>query len=564
MKKDLTKIFDFFISIAALLAFALLLVENTAFLGPYRQIAGAVNLAIGLVFVSDVLMRFFSSTDRKLYFLHNWFYLIVFIPFFQLAWGIENTPFFVIVRQAVILAMFLSRVRKSAKLIHLLSLKPAQLAIATFAFAILAGTILLMLPSATRAGVRTPMTDALFTATSAVCVTGLAVRDTGVYFSVFGQTVILGLIQVGGLGIMTFSVSLALLLRKRMDMKHEAIMSDVLDQASLAHVKNLILYIFKMTLFIELLGALFLFIAWLGKTGGVLKTAYYAVFHAVSAFCNAGFSTFSDNLICFKDDITTNITVCMLIITGGAGFMVIKDIQETIGSWADPAQRKKGRFKLQTKVVVLTSFLLIALGAAAIYWFEKDGSFAGFSLKGKLLASVFQSVTSRTAGFNSCDIGKLSAASIFMIIVLMFIGGSPGSTAGGVKTTTFSVLWAAIVTELRGREKVEVFKRTIPDETVKKAAIMFFMSCVIVGVFAVMMMFIEKKVFADIMFETVSAFGTVGLSTGITPMLSNTGKILITMLMFIGRLGPLTIGFAFLKLHKPARYEYAAESVGIG
>jgi trk system potassium uptake protein len=467
-------------------------------------------------------------------------------------------------KQAISIFKLLSRVKRSTKLGNLFGFKPAQLMLATFAFAIGLGTALLMLPAATKAGVRTSLIDALFTATSATCVTGLTVKDTATYFSFFGQTVILALIQIGGLGIMTFSVSLALILGKRMNMKQEAIMTDVLDQSSLADVKNLILYIFKMTVIFEFLGAALLFLAWVGKTGGVVKTIYYSVFHSVSAFCNAGFSTFSDNLAGFRDDLSTNAVISGLIIAGGLGFMVIKDLQENFSNRFSFAVKRKSQLKVQSKIVLWTSLALVLLGGLAFFFLEKDALFAGLSIKSKILASFFQSVTSRTAGFNSCDIAGLSSASILVMTILMFIGGSPGSTAGGIKTTTFSVLWATLASEFKAKENVEIFKRTIPVEVVKKAVIIFFSSFLLVVGVTAALLFLEKKLFADTLFETVSAFGTVGLSMGLTSTLSFNGKLIIAALMFIGRLGPLTVGYALLK-HRPSpKYEYASENVAIG
>ncbi len=556
--------FDYFVGFVAFFAFALLLLENSAYLKPYSYIIGEINLIIGLIFILDILLRFFSSSNKKKYLWHNCFDLIVFIPFIQLIRGIDNTPFFVIIRQAVIIVMLLSRIRKTTKLINLLGLKPAQMMIATFGMAIGIGTVLLMLPAATMTGIKTSLIDALFTATSATCVTGLTVVDTGTYFSVFGQMVILALIQVGGLGIMTFSVSLALILGKRMNMKQEAMMTGVLEQSALSQVKNLVMYIFKMTFIFELFGAILLFLAWVGKTGGVFKTLYHAVFHSVSAFCNAGFSTFTDNLTGFRDDISTNAVICVLIIIGGLGFMVIRDLQENFRNRLTFSIKRKLQLKVQTKIVLWTSAILIILGAAVFYFLEKNALFSGLSSKSRILASLFQSVTARTAGFNSCDIGRLSLASLLVTMGLMFIGGSPGSTAGGVKTTTFSILWASLAGEFKSKKTVEMFKRTIPEDVIRKAGIMFFSSVILVFLVLAGLLFTEKKIFADTLFETISAFGTVGLSTGLTTALSLKGKLLIAVLMFIGRLGPLTVGYAFLKLRPGPKYEYAAESVAVG
>lgn len=556
--------YDLFIGFTALLGFLILLVENSVFCKPYALVVGEINLAISLIFVCDILLRYFLTRDRRNYFFRHWLDLIVFIPFIQLVVGIGNTPFFVIVRQLVVITILLSRIRKSSKLIELLRLKPAQMMIATFAFAIGVGTILLMLPVAARSGARTSLTDALFTATSATCVTGLTVRDTGAYFSLFGQTVILGLIQIGGLGIMTFSVSLALIMGKRMDMKQAAVMSDILDQSSLAQVRHTVMYIVKMALFCEAVGAAVLFTSWVGRTGGVIQTAYAAVFHSVSAFCNAGFSTFAGNLVRFSEDAATNIAVCALIIVGGLGFTAIRDVHENLKRFFDPATRRRVKLKVHTKLVLWMSAALIAGGALVLYMLEKDAAFAGMSQSGKVLASVFQSVSARTAGFNTCHIAGLSGASLLVLMVLMFIGGSPGSTAGGIKTTTAGVLLSTIVSEFKGKENTELFKRTIPVGIIKKALIIFAASSILVVAAGAVLLYFERADFVRVMFETVSAFGTAGLSADITWGLSDRGKWLVTCLMFIGRLGPLTVGYAFLRRRVQPRYEYARESVAIG
>lgn len=556
--------YDYFIGFTALFAFILLLIENSAYIKPYALFVGEANLAISLIFVLDISSRFLASKDKKRYFAKNWSDLIVLIPFIQLVRGIENTPFFVIIRQVVIIAMLVSRLRRSSKLIDLLSLKPAQMMIATFAFAIGVGTVLLMLPVAAVSGARTCLTDALFTATSATCVTGLAVKDTGSYFSVFGQTVILALIQIGGLGIMTFSVSLALLMGKRINMKQEAMMSDILDESSLVRVKSMVSYIFKMTLIFESAGAVLLFVTWLGRTGSVLNTFYAAVFHSVSAFCNAGFSTFSGSLTGFREDAATNFVICALIIAGGLGFTVIKDLHGYFRPSPGSSRKRGNKLKVHTKTVILMSCALIVLGALTFYFLEKDALFANMGFKGKVLSSIFQSVTARTAGFNTCSISGLSGASVLMMMILMFIGGSPGSTAGGVKTTTVSVLLSTIISEFRGKSNAEMFKSTVPFDVIKKAMIIFSVSGILVVVFGVLLLVTERKSLPSVMFETVSAFGTVGLSADLTETLSRKGKILVTVLMFIGRLGPLTVGYAFLKRHAHPKYEYASESVAIG
>ncbi len=529
------------------------------------HIIRTINLGILGVFIFDVLLRLFLSKSKTDHIKHNFIDFLVFVPLLQFVYNLQHTTSYVIAWQIVIIAMLVSRIRKVTKLIELLSLKPAHLMIASFAFTICVGAVLLMLPIATKTGAKIPFIDAFFTATSATCVTGLIVKDTASYFSRFGQMVILGLIQIGGLGIMTFSVSLSLILRKRIQMRQQVVMKDVLNQDTMSNIKDLVLFVIKMALIFELIGAVLLFFAWKGRFfSNIFTTAYHSLFHSISAFCNAGFSTFSDSLMQFSADISTNLIICFLIISGGLGFMVIKDLLDHLKNLFKRRGKKVLRLRIQTKVVLGMSLFLIIFGAVAIYAMEQGRSLSSLSSEGKMLIPFFQSVTTRTAGFNTCDISRLSVSTLFCMIIFMFIGGSPGSTAGGVKTTTISVLWFTIKSGLRQKENVESFKCTIPYEIIQKSVTVLAYSLFIIVMFALVLMHIEQKGFLDVLFETVSAFGTVGLSTGITPQLSAEGKLLISLLMFIGRLGPLTIAYAFIRDKKPARYKYAEESVMIG
>ncbi|MFA5100132.1 MAG: TrkH family potassium uptake protein [Candidatus Omnitrophota bacterium] len=558
------KKYDYFIGSVAILALILLLAELSSFFNAFLPFIKTLNLCCLLIFISDVLFRFAFFKDKLEYLRRNWFDFIILIPLVQFIRGFDHTPFFVISWQIVIISTLVSRLRKLNKFIELLSLKPAHLMVGSFAAAIIAGAVLLMLPASSQAGARTTFVDAFFTATSATCVTGLAVVDTGSHFSLFGQTVILFLIQIGGLGIMTFSVSVAMLLKKQVGAQKEIAMQDILDQDTLGSVKNLVLFLVKMTVALELMGALFLFASWIGQFHSIPKTAYYALFHSVSAFCNAGFSPFSDSLMSMRSDISTNVIICFLIISGGIGFTVIRDVTDNFRNKFVLRHEKLMRFKMQTKVVFAITALLILLGGCAFYFLEAQGSFAGFDTKGKIIASLFQSVSTRTAGFNTVDIGRLSASTLLIAMFLMFIGAAPGSTAGGVKVTTLAVLWATLVASFRQKEQVEIYKRTIPAEVIKKAITLFIFSAGIVFVFAAILVYTEHKEFLAVLFETVSAFGTVGLSTGITPSLTGKGKLIISLLMFIGRIGPLALAYAIIRYRRPAKYEYAEERVMIG
>ena len=557
-------IIDYFVGFVAIFAFLLLLVENESFLSPYRDVIDTINSAILAIFMGSVLVEFFLSKHKMQHLKSNWLDLIVFLLLIQSILGIKSITLSVLIRQLIIIAMLISRTRKVTKFITLLSLRPTQLMTVSFAFTIGVGAILLMLPVATQSNVKTSLTDALFTATSATCVTGLIVKDTANYFSLFGQLVIIALIQIGGLGIMTFSVSLALFIRKRVDLKRELIMQDVLDQETLTDIKGLILFIVKMTILFELIGAIVLFALWKNRFLSISWAIYHSIFHAISAFCNAGFSTFSNNLMNFSNDIFTNTTICLLIIFGGLGFIVIKDIHGNIKDKFINGSMKPLRLRIQTRIVLLSTILLIVIGSVVIFFTEKDNTLISLDTKEKAAISVFQSITSRTAGFNTCDFSKVGATTLFLIMTLMFIGACPGSTAGGIKTTTLSVLWATIVSGFRQRENVEISRRIIPSEVVQKAITVLATSLMIVFIFTSLLLYLEKKMFIDVFFETISAFGTAGLSTGITPELSTKGKLLITLLMFIGRVGPLTVGYAFIKGSKKAKYYYAEERVMIG
>jgi trk system potassium uptake protein TrkH len=290
-----------------------------------------------------------------------------------------------------------------------------------------------------------------------------------------------------------------------------------------------------------------------------------AVFHSVSAFCNAGFSTFSDNLSGFKYNLPVNATIGTLIVLGGIGFVVIGDFYAALKNKLKRRHGPKHKFRIQSRLALGWTGGLILLGTLLIYWLEHKHILTGMRTDQALLVSLFQSITTRTAGFNTCDIGALQPATLFLMIILMFIGACPGGTGGGIKTTTPAVIWAMIRAGFNHREEPELYRRTIPVETVQKAVMALCSSLLLVCGATMLLAVFEQKDFLDVLFETVSAFGTVGLSTGLTPELSDPGRILISLLMFIGRLGPLTIGFAFmLRAVRPAKYSYAEERIMIG
>ena len=566
MLKRLTQKLNYIVGPVAIFAFVMLLLEHSEWLQPYPVIVRQINLSILGLFAIDVLLNWLAGSKDHAYLRRHWFDLVVFVPLVQFFYAPPDSTLSVILRQTAIMAMLLSRTRRVKNFITLFSLQPAQLMLMSFVGVIVFGTVLLMMPASTVAGEETTLLNAFFTATSATCVTGLIVYDTATHFTFFGQLVILMLIQVGGLGIMTFSVSLALLMRRGVSMKDQSIMQDVLDQDTLQSVKRLVGFIIIMTFLLEAVGAVILFRAWTPIFLSAPEAAWHAIFHSVSAFCNAGFSTFSNSLMGFSSDVPTNLVIGGLIVLGGIGFVVIGDFYQALRDRLFRRIKRRHKFRIQSRLALGWTGGLILGGTGLIYWIEHGRILTGMNYDHALLVSLFQSISTRTAGFNSCDIGALQPVTLFLFIILMFIGACPGGTGGGIKTTTPAVLWAVIRAGFNRRTETELYRRTIPVEVIQKAAMVLCASLLLVcGALGLMLVFEPEKDFIDLFFETVSAFGTVGLSTGITGVLSTGGRVLITLLMFVGRLGPLTIGFAFmLRKRQVAKYSYSEERIMIG
>jgi trk system potassium uptake protein TrkH len=384
------------------------------------------------------------------------------------------------------------------------------------------------------------------------------VVDVGSYFSLFGQIVILLLIQVGGLGLMTISTAFAIVLGQRLTIKLESTMYKVVGGSQSLNVLNLLKNTMFVTLIIEGLGAAFLYIRF-SMDYAPLRAFYYSIFHAVSAFCNAGISLLPCNLSSYVGDYIINIGITGLIILGGLGFNVIIDLHHFIFR-----KSKVRKLALHSKIVLLVTALLLIGGAIIFFLVEYHGIMKGLSIKEKLLASWFNSVSARTAGFNVIDIGSLSKASLLISMVLMFIGASPGSTGGGIKTTTFAVLVLSIIGMFKGTRDLSIFNRRIPNSNSREATSLVVLSATIIFIVLFFLLLLEPFSFEDLMFEAVSAFGTAGLSTGITPMLSTLGKLLIILLMYVGRIGPLTLIYAFAVRQGTVNLSYAEEKIAIG
>jgi trk system potassium uptake protein len=434
-----------------------------------------------------------------------------------------------------------------------------------FVAVILIGTLLLTLPIATADGRWGDVIVALFTSTSAVCVTGLVVVDTGTYFSFWGQLFITGLIQVGGLGYMTATTFLLLLLGRRFGLKERIAIQQSLDRQGLSGVVQLVKSIIAVTVIIELTGA-FLMLPVFAPKYEFSRALWLSLFHSISAFNNAGFGLFKDNLMSYATNVPINLVITGLIILGGIGYQVIMEMYLLMRDRLQ-GSRERILLPLNFKVVTTTTVFLLIVGTIALLAVEYNnpGTFAPFNFGDKVLAAWFQSVVPRTAGFNTIDYGKMTSAGLFITIVLMFIGASPGGTGGGIKTTTFSILFYCTRAVLQGKEEVLSFQREIPYSLVVKAVGVVFGSIATVGVATTLIAFTDPGIeFIKIWFEVISAFATVGLSTGITATVSTAAKLILVGTMYVGRVGILLLMSAVLGDPKPTALRYPEETLLVG
>lgn len=447
---------------------------------------------------------------------------------------------------------------------RLYNLTPSQILAVGFAALILLGAFLLTLPVSVADGERINFLDAAFTATSATCVTGLIVFDTGTKFSVFGQMIIITLIQIGGLGFMTFSTLIALIIRKKIGLRTRVVMQEAFNLFTPSGVVRLAVKVLSITAFFEVCGAIIL--SWRFAQYMPLGTAvYYGIFHSISAFCNAGFDLLGRiygpfvGIVPLNQDFFITMTLSILVIFGGLGFPVIANVMAACG-------KNRERLVLHSRIVIMMTALLLSIGTLAVLGLEYSNPETLGSLPGwaKITNAFFHSMTTRTAGYNSVDIGAMHQATLFISIVLMFIGASPCSTGGGVKTSTLGVLLASVASTIQGKHDTEIFRRRIATDAVFKAIAVLFVALSVVLLVTLMLSITEDATFLNLLFEAMSAFGTVGLTTGITSTLSVIGRVLIIALMFIGRLGPLTLAVAIGQRHRPPSLHYPEERVMIG
>ncbi len=429
-----------------------------------------------------------------------------------------------------------------------------------FFIIIIAGTFLLTLPISGRSGEWTNPVDALFTATSATCVTGLAVFDTYQYWSVFGQIVIITLIQIGGLGFITFGVGFSIFFKQRIGLARRNLIQESVSALKLAGVVKLVRKIIIGTAIFEGIGAVVLAIRFIPKMGFAVGI-YNAVFHSISAFCNAGFDLMGryeeySSLTAYSGDIVVNITIMLLIIIGGLGFIVWDDI------WHNRLKFRK--YSLHSKIVIISTTVLVFGGAILFGIFEHNNTMAGMNPVETVLASLFASVTTRTAGFNTIDLGAMTQSSKLLTDVLMFIGGSPGSTAGGIKTTSIVVMICYIGANLNGIQGVNILGRRISEEDVKKASVVMGINMGIAVVALIAITAVQPFNMDDLLLEVFSAIGTVGLSTGLTRQLTTFSKLVIIFLMYCGRIGSTTFATSFIGNKRRAPVQYPVEHINVG
>ena len=438
-------------------------------------------------------------------------------------------------------------------------LRGVQILALGFLGVILVGALILTLPISTTKGESTNFLDALFTATSAVCVTGLIVVDTGTYWNAFGQTVIMILIEIGGLGFMSFTTLIAIILGKKITLRERLILQDAMNTFNIQGLVKMVRYVLIFTVSVQFFGAL-LFSTQFVPEYGLGKGIFYSIFHSIYAFCNAGFDILGkfNSLTSYNSNAVVILVASALIIIGGLGFTVWSEL------YSSKSLRK---VSLHSKMVILMTVVLVVGGTLLMFLFENNNinTIADMSFIDKVMNSFFASVTPRTAGFNSIPTDGMTTAGKFLTIILMFIGGSPGSTAGGIKTTTIGILIVTIVCVIQGREDAEVFKRRFSKDLVYKAFTLIFIGLSLVIVVTMLLSYTEKGVsFIALFYETVSAFGTAGLTLGLTSELSNIGKVLIIFMMYLGRVGPLTVVLSITRKKRNTGIKYPEGKILIG
>lgn len=544
-------------------------------------ITNVLDYVIIILFVSETAIRIYQAQSKLAYVRGNLFDLLlltvivalfIYTRYMRYALGSGGmsrlSTNIILIRNTFNILKTLGRVKRLNAYIRSISRHPAQTIAFSFIIIILVGTIFLMLSISTADNSRLGFINSLFTATSAVCVTGLIVVDTATKFSLFGKIIIMILIQIGGLGIMILSYFGAFVIGKRISIEEKLALSYLLNEQDMEKISTTIMKIIFITFGIELTGALILYGNFNDLYGDSLKAAFYALFHAVSAFCNAGFALFTDSLEHFKSDPGMNFTIAGLIIIGGISFSVIFNLVENFKTNLETSilsrRIRKSQLTLNTKVVLIMTVILIFSGMLLVYGLEHRGNLVHYDLKTQYLAAFFQSVTLRTAGFNTINTAALRVPTLLLMCLFMFIGGASGSTAGGVKVNTVGVIFAYLKSVFYNRKETTLLNNFLSKRIINESFLIILLAgcAVFSGTFIISLL--EQFPLEQILFETVSAFGTVGLSTGITGSLCGLSKITIIVLMFIGRLGPMTLIIAMSQKPAYIRIKYPEGIILIG
>jgi len=481
--------------------------------------------------------------------------------------GMPNmTIYYSLFIQLYFLLIIAIEIGKASQHIAIFRLGPSALLSLSFVLIILAGTGLLMLPEMTVNGIS--FIDALFTSTSACCVTGLTSVDTATCFTFKGKSIIMLLIQLGGLNILSFATFFATFYKNAAGLRYQSILKDLISTDKLSNTRHLLQKIFMFSFLIEFIGACLLFITWPAEMNfaSIGQKIYFSIFHSVSAFNNAGFSLFTNNLydMGIRHAYYFQLTIAALIFLGGIGFIVLEDIF-SIRNIRIRRQLKWKKLLVHSRVSLNTSILLIIVGALIFFLIERDNTIKGYGVFGTIVSSIFQSVTCRTAGFNTVDFSVLGQPVLVFMMLLMFIGASPGSTGGGIKTTTFAIILRSAWNTIRGRKHLEMQKHTISLDNINKAYSIALFSMSLIFISTLLLTITESDIpFLNLLFEEISAFGTVGLSTGITPTISEAGKLILIMTMYIGRIGTLTLALAITRRAVYTKYRYSEINILVG
>ena len=570
---------DYFVVMAFALSFILLFLQQFYSKNTPASIIHAIDILILLFVISETFFAVRQEKYIRKYFQNNFVGFLAVLIFaltfiiFKIQIGFKNISeelsiVFDIFKNIFLFGKIIRLISKRAGLTAKIISNPARTLIISFFMVIIIGSFLLMLPAASAKGSPLNFLTALFTSASAVCVTGLSVIDVSSELTIVGKFILIVLIQVGGLGIMVFSFFGMLAFRKKMTVSEKLTISYMVSEDDMSNLFKTLRVIVLSTFFIEALSAVFLFIGFSRILGFNLKTLGFALFHAISAFCNAGFALFSNNLESFTSDIIISLTIGFTIILGGISFAVIYDVLATVRTNIKNKFLKKKKpdylISVNTKMILSLTVFILFISFALFYLLEHRNTMKEMSLGTQYLASFFQAITLRTAGFSTVSFLNLTNASLLFMIFIMFMGGAAGSTAGGIKLNTIAVVFAFFKSFLKNQKTVVIKNVSVPEEQVKKAFLIFGFGLAAISVGIFLLTITESLPFLALLFETVSAFATVGLSTGITSALSPAGKIVIIILMFIGRVGPLTFLTAAGKKQKNDDIEYPYGNIAIG